>query len=252
MPGDVCIRAESLSKSYRAGEAAVTVLNGLSLEVRSGERLAIIGSSGSGKSTLLHLLGGLDRPSSGRVYFGDQEIAGLSDESLAVFRNRQLGFLWQNPSLLPEFSALENVMMPLLIRRLSPPAAVRAARDRLREVGLENRAHHRAGELSGGEQQRVALARALVTSPRVLLADEPSGSLDHQTGEMIFNLLASLHRAHELTSVCVTHDQYFAFQCDRVLELRDGVLSDAGPAPSSRQYSSPRTDATRLDGGHYV
>ena len=248
--GNACIRVEGLSKSYRSGEAEVKVLNGLSLEVRCGERLAVIGASGSGKSTLLHLVGGLDRPSSGRVYFGHQDIASLSDESLADFRNRELGFLWQNPSLLPEFSALENVMMPLLIRGAEQAAAAQAGLSRLAEVGLENRAHHRAGELSGGEQQRVSLARALVTNPKVLLVDEPTGSLDHQTGEMIFNLMGSLHRKRQLTSICVTHNQYFAFQCDRVLELRDGRLHNAEPALS--ETLSLRTDATRLDGGNYV
>jgi lipoprotein-releasing system ATP-binding protein len=222
----------------------------LSLEVRAGERLAVIGASGSGKSTLLHVLGGLDRPSSGRVYFGNREITSLSDESLADFRNRELGFLWQNPSLLPEFSALENVMMPLLIRRMNHLEAARLASCRLAEVGLESRASHRAGELSGGEQQRVALARALVTNPQVLLLDEPTGSLDHQTGKMIFGLVASLHRSHQLTSVCVTHNREFASQCDRVLELREGVLEE--PDRDLDETSSLRTGATRLDGGYYV
>jgi lipoprotein-releasing system ATP-binding protein len=246
VPGDARIRAESLRKSYRSGKAAVAVLDGLSLEVRPRERLAVIGASGSGKSTLLHVLGGLDRPSSGTVYFGHREITSLSDESLSDFRNRELGFLWQNPSLLPEFSALENVMMPLLIRAVNQSEAARLASSRLAEVGLESRRSHRAGELSGGEQQRVALARALVTNPQVLLLDEPTGSLDHQTGEMV----ASLHRAHQLTSICVTHNRYFAFQCDRVLELRDGVLQE--PDRNFEETPSLRAGATRLDGGNYV
>jgi len=248
--GDARIRAESLCKSYRSGKAAVAVLEGLSLEVWPGERLAVMGASGCGKSTLLHLLGGLDRPSSGRVYFGHREITSLSDESLADFRNRELGFLWQNPSLLPEFSALENVMMPLLIRGVNQAEAASLASCRLAEVALESRSNHRAGELSGGEQQRVALARALVTNPQVLLTDEPTGSLDHQTGEMIFGLVASLHRARQLTSICVTHNRHFAFQCDRVLELREGVLQE--PDRNFEEAPSLRAGATRLDGGNYV
>jgi lipoprotein-releasing system ATP-binding protein len=232
-PGPLCaspetaIWAESLRKVYRSGGTQVVVFHELSLRVRLGERLAIIGESGAGKSTLLHLLGGLERPSGGRIFYGGQDIAALSDQALADFRNRTIGFVWQNPSLLPEFTALENVMMPLLIRGVQPAAARKTARLRLEEVGLEARQAHRAGELSGGEQQRVALARALAGSPRVLLADEPTGSLDFRTGEMIIGLLSEVHLAHGLTSIFATHNLTFASRCDRVLELKKGGLHAA-------------------------
>jgi lipoprotein-releasing system ATP-binding protein len=226
---DTTIRAESLGKVYRSGGSQVVVFRELSLRVRPGERLAIIGESGAGKSTLLHLLGGLDRPSEGQIYYGAQEIASLSDQALADFRNRTIGFVWQNPSLLPEFTALENVMMPLLIRNVAAEAARRIARLRLEEVGLETRQTHRAGELSGGEQQRVALARALAGNPRVLLADEPTGSLDFRTGEMIIGLIGEVHLAHGLTSIFATHNLSFASRCDRVLELKKGGLYTASP-----------------------
>jgi lipoprotein-releasing system ATP-binding protein len=209
---------------YHSGNTEVTVFRELSLRVARGERLAVIGESGAGKSTLLHLLGGLDRPDSGSIYFGDRDIVALRDQALAEFRNREIGFVWQNPSLLPEFSALENVMMPLLIRGVHPEQAAVAARSRLEEVGLQSRRSHRAGELSGGEQQRVALARALVSNPSVLLADEPTGNLDFRTGESILRLLSDLHSAHGLTSVFVTHNLAFATRCDRVFELSKGIL----------------------------
>jgi lipoprotein-releasing system ATP-binding protein len=244
------IRAESLGMTFRSGTRELTVFHDLWLDVSAGERLAIIGASGSGKSTLLHLLGGLDRPSSGKIYFGQQDISRLSGTSLSDFRNRQLGFLWQNPSLLPEFSALENVMMPLLIRGDAYGFAASVARRRLDEVGLKTRESHRSGELSGGEQQRVALARALVGSPKVLLADEPTGSLDHRTGEMISGLLDELHRSHGLTSIFVTHNLRFAFRCDRVLELVEGRLQT--PSEGGLQAAGVVTDATRLDGANYV
>ncbi len=244
------IWADSLTRIYRSGGVDVTVFKNLSLRVCSGERLAIIGESGSGKSTLMHLLGGLDKPSGGRIFFGNQDIVGLSDGPLADFRNRQIGFVWQNPSLLAEFSALENVMMPLLVRGVRPGEAASAAGLLLDEVGLKARAGHRAGELSGGEQQRVALARALVARPKVLLADEPTGSLDFRTGETIMNLLTVLHTSHKLTSVFVTHNLSFAFSCDRVLELKKGSLQT--PSETELQTAGVLQDATRLDGGTYV
>jgi lipoprotein-releasing system ATP-binding protein len=247
---EFAIWADSLTRIYRSGGAEVTVFKDLSLQVCPGERLAIIGESGAGKSTLMHLLGGLDKPTSGRIFFGNQDIVGLSDYALANFRNRQIGFVWQNPSLLAEFSALENVMMPLLIRGVTPAQAAAAANSFLNEVGLSSRARHRAGELSGGEQQRVALARALVGRPKVLLADEPTGSLDFRTGETIMNLLGELHTSHELTSVFVTHNLSFAFRCDRVLELRKGKLE--APSQTELQAAGVVRDATRLDGGTYV
>jgi lipoprotein-releasing system ATP-binding protein len=242
--------AESVSKTYRSGGAEVVVFKDLSLKVRRGERLAIIGESGAGKSTLLHLLGGLDKPSSGTIYFRHQEITLLADDALADFRNREIGFVWQNPSLLPEFTAMENVMMPLLIRGLRPEEAASTARTRLDEVRLRDRGSHRAGELSGGEQQRVGLARALAGSPRVLLADEPTGNLDFRTGEAIISLLDDLHRSHGLTSIFVTHNVSLAIRCDRVLELKKGTLCT--PSLMELQEAGVGQDATRLDGGTYV
>jgi lipoprotein-releasing system ATP-binding protein len=244
------IRAESLSKSYWSGGTEVVVFKDLSLEVRRGEQLAIIGESGAGKSTLMHLLGGLDNPSSGTIYFGHQEVTSLSGDALANFRNREIGFVWQNPSLLPEFTALENVMMPLLVRGIHPQEAARMSRARLEEVRVRDRESHSAGELSGGEQQRVALARALAGSPRVLLADEPTGNLDFRTGEAIISLLSDLHRSHGLTSIFVTHNVSFAIRCDRVLELKKGRLQ--APSSMELQEAGVGQDATRLDGGTYV
>ena len=194
-------------------------------DVCRGEMLALVGESGSGKSTLLHLLGGLDRPSKGTIYYEGTEISGLADSEQADFRNREIGFVWQTHYLLPEFTALENVMMPLLIRGAPHGAAAAEARARLDEVELGARSSHRAGELSGGEQQRVVLARALVGKPSALLADEPTGNLDFRTAEMIFQLLTNLHRFHQLTSVFVTHNLYFAQRCDRVLDLQKEGLS---------------------------
>jgi len=219
------IRGVNLTKKFRSGGSDLVIFADLSFQVAQGERLALIGESGAGKSTLLYLLGGLDRPSGGTIYFGHQDISRLSDTGLADFRNREIGFVWQNHSLLPEFTALENVMMPLLIRGASVADATPAALARLDEVGLKNRATHRAGELSGGEQQRVALARALVGNPTVLLADEPTGNLDFRTGEMIVSLLEDLHRSHHLTSIYVTHNLSFASRCHRILQLEKGALT---------------------------
>lgn len=231
--GGPAIRAIGLEKRYRSGDAELVVFSGLELEVPEGERLAIVGESGAGKSTLLHLLGGLDRPTRGTIYFGEKELTQLGDAELADFRNREIGFVWQSHYLLPEFTALENVMMPLLIRGCTRQQAAEVARARLEEVGLGRRLHHRAGELSGGEQQRVALARALAGQPRVLLADEPTGNLDLKTGEMIIALLAEIHRTHRLTSVYVTHNLSFARRCDRVLRLEAGTLSRLEEPPAS-------------------
>ena len=250
MDTESAIRADALAKSYRSGTTEVVVFANLSFEVCQGERLAIIGESGAGKSTLLHLLGCLDRPSAGEIWFGQKSVTSFRDSQLANFRNREIGFVWQNPSLLPEFTALENVAMPLLIRGVAPDVARQQAEQRLIEVGLKDRQHHRAGELSGGEQQRVALARALAGGPKVLLADEPTGSLDFRTGEKIIDLLADLHSAHGLTSVFVTHNLPFADRCDRVLELKKGDLHRA--SAHQMQEAGVRKDATRLDGGTYV
>jgi lipoprotein-releasing system ATP-binding protein len=219
------LRVEKLEKSYLSGPERLTIFANLDLTVERGERLALVGESGAGKSSLLHLLGGLDRPTSGRVLFEDQDLATLDEKKLARFRNRHIGFVWQVHYLLPEFSALENVMMPMLVHGSSHSAAARAAAGLLDEVGLAARASHRPGELSGGEQQRVSLARALVNRPAVLLADEPTGNLDEKTSETVFTLLETMHRAHSLTSVLVTHNMSFANRCDRVLRIGGGVVS---------------------------
>ena len=220
------IRTENLTKSYKSGDEILTVFNELNLSVSKGERVALIGESGTGKSSLLHCLGGLDRPSNGKIYFGHNDLQALSESGLADFRNREMGFVWQTHYLLPEFTALENVMMPLLIRGDQYEEAAPVALARLNEVGLQARAHHRSGELSGGEQQRVVLARALVGQPKYLFADEPTGNLDERTGAMISSLLGELHRTHQLTSIYVTHNRDFARSCDRVLRLQHGGLAD--------------------------
>jgi lipoprotein-releasing system ATP-binding protein len=226
------IRARGLTKRYRSGESDLVVFDNVDIDVQRGEMLALVGESGAGKSTLLHLLGGLDSPSSGTIHYGSREITGLAASEQSDFRNREIGFVWQIHYLLPEFTAQENVMMPLLIRGWGRQKAAAEALARLDEVGLGARASHRAGELSGGEQQRVVLARALVGKPSVLLADEPTGNLDFRTGEMIFQLLENLHRTHQLTSVFVTHNLSFARRCDRVLNLDRGGLVPAGPSDS--------------------
>jgi lipoprotein-releasing system ATP-binding protein len=227
MEGTAAIRAVNLGKVYRSGEADLPVFVGLNFEVARGEKLALVGESGAGKSTLLHLVGGLDRPTEGEIYFGQKDICKLSESGLADFRNHEVGFVWQIHSLLAEFTALENVMMPLLIRGARKEAAEPVAQARLEEVGLHNRAWHRAGELSGGEQQRVVLARALAGDPQVLLADEPTGSLDYRTGETIMDLIDNLHRSRGLTSIHVTHNLNFAKRADRVLKLERGSLETA-------------------------
>ncbi len=221
----VAIRTEGLTKTYQSGATDLTVFANLNFSVAQGERVALTGASGAGKSSLLHCIGGLDRPSKGKIFCGDRDLQTLTEKELAEFRNREVGFVWQIHYLLPEFSAEENVMMPLLIRGVAHVEASREAMARLDEVGLRARAHHRAGELSGGEQQRVVLARALVGRPKYLLADEPTGNLDERTGEMIAGLLRDLHRTHGLTSVYVTHNPTFARSCDRVLCLQNGELA---------------------------
>jgi lipoprotein-releasing system ATP-binding protein len=234
------IRVRNLSKVFKSGTADLVVFSGVNLDIHRGEMLAVVGESGAGKSTLLHLLGGLDSASEGTIYYESQEISGVARSEQADFRNKEIGFVWQIHYLLPEFTALENVMMPLLIRGWPHGQAASQSLARLDEVGLRARASHRAGELSGGEQQRVALARALVGEPSVLLADEPTGNLDFRTGEMIFELLEGLHRSHQLTSVFVTHNLSFARRCDRVLTMEKGGLvpgvgSDSQPG-SQREY----------------
>ena len=218
------LKAQRLTKTYVSAAGPITVFEDLTLEIAEGEMVAIVGPSGAGKSTLMHLLGGLDRPSGGTVRFGEFDIFELSDVDLARFRNKEVGFIFQLHHLLPEFTALENVMMPLLIRRTLAGDARMAAESLLSRVGLSGRASHRPGEMSGGEQARVAIARALVGGPRVLLGDEPTGDLDARMSESIHLLMREVHRSHGLTSVIVTHNERLASICDRVLQLEDGRL----------------------------
>jgi lipoprotein-releasing system ATP-binding protein len=224
----VAIRVEGLRKAYASvsGQgAALELFRGLNFAVETGELVAIVGESGAGKSSLLHLLAALDTPSEGEIRVGPRRLTGMKEPEAAEFRNREIGYVWQFHYLMPEFTAEENVAMPLLSRGVAPAAALGKARGWLGEVGLADRARHRSGELSGGEQQRVSLARALVTEPRVLLADEPTGDLDGKTAEAVFGLIQTLHRRHGLTSVMVTHSLEFASRCDRVLTLRNGTLA---------------------------
>lgn len=224
------LRVNGLKKVYKSGQTDLVLFENLTFQVRKGEMLAIVGESGAGKSSLLHILGALDRASAGDVYCANIPVAKLTDDAAADFRNRAIGFVWQFHYLLPEFTALENVAMPLLMRGAANRQAMEKAAGWLREVGLENRSHHRAGELSGGEQQRVALARALVTGPEVLMADEPTGDLDNRTAEMVFDLVQRLHREYRLTSLIVTHNLEFAQRCDRVLRLHRGQAEEVAPA----------------------
>jgi len=222
------ISVENLRKTYPSVSGRGTGLElfrRLSFAVMPGELVAIVGQSGAGKSSLLHLLAALDRPNEGTVRVGSRQLSGMKEPEAALFRNRDIGYVWQFHYLMPEFTAEENVAMPLLARGVSHAEALAKGRRWLAEVGLADRAEHRSGELSGGEQQRVSLARALVTEPKVLLADEPTGDLDGKTAEAVFALIQTLHRKHALTSVLVTHSLEFADRCDRVLTLRDGVLN---------------------------
>jgi lipoprotein-releasing system ATP-binding protein len=220
------LRAESLSKTYRSGDSPLTVFSGINLAIQPGERVALIGASGAGKSTLLHLLGLLDSPTSGQIWFRGQPLIGRPANEIAEWRNCQAGFVWQMNTLLPEFTALENVMMPLLIRGIDRKVAAETAAVHLERVGLAGRGHHRAGELSGGEQQRAVLARALAGGPSLLLADEPTGNLDERTGLKVIELLERLHHDFSLTSIYVTHNPSFAARASRILELREGALSE--------------------------
>jgi len=221
---EAILEARGLKKTYGAREKNVEVLVDANLILRKGEMVAVVAPSGAGKSTLLHLLAALDTPTSGTVYFENKSIETHEDAALAKYRNRVVGFLWQRHQLLPDFTAAENVAMPLLVRGEPQADALKEARKWLAEVGLEDRADHRAGELSGGEQQRVAIARALITGPRVLLADEPTGDLDEQNAWAVFGLLERLHRTHRLTSLIATHNLVLAERCDRVLGLEHGIL----------------------------
>ncbi len=220
------LRAKGLTKVYPGRPTKVEIFRDLSLEVRRGEMVAIVGDSGTGKSTLLHLLGGLDHPTGGSVILGEFDMVCARELDLSRFRNRNIGFVFQFHHLLPEFSALENVMMPQLIAGTNRHEARKLAGHWLGKVGLGDRATHRPGELSGGEQQRVALARALVGSPQLLLADEPTGNLDPRTGEVVVNLIRQLQREQRLTAVIVSHNERLAAACDRVFRLDGGRLSE--------------------------
>ena len=227
---DECIlRIEGLKKVFRSGKSDLVLFENLSFQVAKGEMLAIVGESGAGKSTLLHIVGALDRASAGDVNFVHLQLSSLSESAAAEFRNREVGFVWQFHYLLPEFTALENVAMPLLLRGQPWQDAQGEASRWLREVGLDQRSHHRSGELSGGEQQRVALARALITKPKLLLADEPTGDLDSRTADSVFELIARLHRDYQLTSLIATHNFAFARRCQRVLRLQQGRIEEVAP-----------------------
>ncbi len=229
----VVLESRGLKKTYGTGVKTISVLADANLSLRQGEMVAIVAPSGAGKSTLLHLLAALDTPTSGTVYFATKAIESIDDAALAEYRNRAIGFLWQRHQLLPDFTAAENVAMPLLVRGEDFASALGTARKWLAEVGLADRADHRAGELSGGEQQRVAIARALVTGPSVLLADEPTGDLDEQNAWAVFELLERLHRTHKLTSLIATHNLALAARCDRILALEHGVLQTRKAAASA-------------------
>ena len=224
------IQAEALAKTYAEGKMRTPVFDGLELAVHAGETVAIVGASGAGKSTLLHLLGGLDTPTSGEVYVTGQKMSALSDGARGQLRNRALGFIYQFHHLLPEFTALENVMMPVLLGGADVAAATQRAKALLGQVGLGHRIEHKPGELSGGERQRAAVARALVNQPACVLGDEPTGNLDEKTAATVFELMLELNRAHKTSLVLVTHDRRLARRLDRVLELHEGKLRELAPS----------------------
>lgn len=223
---DALLEVRELRKEYVTGRGRLHLFDGLNFSVRKGELVAIVGASGAGKSTLLHILGALDAATSGALYFASIHLNKLNSRQAADFRNREVGYVWQFHYLLPEFTAAENVALPLLARGESRKLAESKALAWLDEVGLADRAEHQAGELSGGEQQRVSLARALVTNPRMLLADEPTGDLDAETADRVFQLIQRVHASHGLTSILVTHNQELAGRCDRVMRLEAGHIAE--------------------------
>ena len=224
------VRAEALGKTYAEGSLRTPVFDRLDFAVHPGETVAVLGASGAGKSTLLHLLGGLDTPTVGEVYVDGQKMSALSDAARGLLRNRALGFVYQFHHLLPEFTALENVMLPVLLGGASIPDATSHARELLESVGLAHRLEHKPGELSGGERQRAAVARALVNRPACVLGDEPTGNLDEKTAAAVFAQMLELNRAHRTSLVLVTHDRGLARRLDRVLELHEGKLREIAPA----------------------
>jgi lipoprotein-releasing system ATP-binding protein len=218
------IKITNLHKSFIMGSQELTVLKGIDLEIPRGQMVAIVGASGAGKSTMLHIMGMLDRPTKGTVYFDNQDLFQMSEAQQAEFRNRRIGFVFQFHHLLPEFTALENACMPALIQRRPLEEVEQEATTLLQEVGLGQRLHHKPGELSGGEQQRVAVARALLQKPDLVLADEPTGNLDTHTGESLFGLLRDLNRTRKTTFVIVTHNDKLSAQSDRIIHMQDGMI----------------------------
>src|SRR5271156_3180261 len=228
VPSGILLRCDDLRKVFRSGAQEIVPIDGLNFSIGRGEMISIVGPSGTGKSTLLHVLAALDTPTSGTVYFGGNSLRSFSEAELAEYRNRAVGLVWQRHHLLPDFTAAENVAMPLLVRGVALGQALQTAGEWLAEVGLASRTEQRAGELSGGEQQRVAIARALVNGPALLLADEPTGDLDERSAENIFELMQRLHATHHLTSILATHNVSLARRTDRVLVLEHGKLRPAG------------------------
>ncbi len=235
------LRGEKLRKVFRSGEQQITPLDGIDFKITRGEMIAIVGPSGAGKSTFLHMLAALDTLTEGALYFAQKAIHSFGEADLAEYRNRSVGFIWQRHYLLPDFTAAENVAMPLLVRGVSLGQALQTATKWLEEVGLANRAVERGGNLSGGEQQRVAIARALVNSPELLLADEPTGDLDERSAENVFSLMQRLHQTHHLTSVIATHNLNIARRCDRVLVLEHGKLTAGNDVLAGSVASLTRT-----------
>lgn len=226
MTEQAMIEIRNLDKKFSTAGGEIEVLRGINLQICAGERVAVVGTSGAGKTTLMHTIGGLDQPTAGEILFEGQSIFALRGAALDAFRNRTIGFIFQFHQLLPEFSALENVMMPLLIGGVARQQAIQKASTLLQEVGLGSRLTHKPGALSGGEQQRVAIARALVREPRLLLADEPTGNLDSRTSDEILTLINEMHRTRGLTMIIVTHNNALAGSLDRVLRIEDGLLAD--------------------------